>query len=303
MPVWTPRLAADPDVPIVACEVVDVTSSFLPPLAPPICSSPSQDIAVALNNKRLEPCIWLSLAAAVADRPDAPGWYLARDPHDAISGGEDFVVEWERLRHQEQIDAAFEDKNEKSIMLYSGNKIDDMKVDFSRMYVKGRGGSRRPVIYIAGNTASSSVTWEYSYEGRPEWHCFDANDAAFLERTRGVGRRGGLVYDGNSCIEFDLVANTWVNALYSCGCDVEQSLGQIRRIVSEDAVILMACAVVVSEMTIVAATNTSAKAPADAGDTVKIGKLKEMGFAEGVARRALANANGSLDAAINSLLS
>jgi hypothetical protein len=149
-PVFTPRLNEDPDVPIVVGEeITGDASGFLPPLAPRrVTDSPSQQIAVALKDKRLEPCIWLSLARAVAERPSAAGWYVGADPNEVLEDGpnEDYTVEWQRLPFQDQIDAAWFDETQTSVMLYGREKGDDIKIDLKKMYAKGRSGIRRPVV-------------------------------------------------------------------------------------------------------------------------------------------------------------
>jgi hypothetical protein len=303
----TPRINEDPDVPIVACEVVDASTSFLPPILASADASPSQQIAKALNDKRLEPCIWLSLADSVAERPAEPGWYVG------LSSDEDYdsTVNWSRLGQQEVIDSAFEDGGS-SLMVYGARKDTDLKIDFAKSYVKYRSGMRRPLIHIPSPlSAPRDFVWEYNYGENTEFRQFDNTDSAFIERVLNLGRNTSVLYDGGSCISIDISKGTWVNVLYDCGCDVEESKGEIRRVegaeycervVSEATPPAVATTVATTAVTTAAATVVSVPSMDTTRQHELANKLMEMGFAEDVSLQALFDTGFDLDRSLEKLL-
>ena len=258
--------------------------------------------------------------------------------------GDDYTVEWSLLPHQEIISAAFaKGEGETSVMLYGAEKLADVKVDLGRLYAKGREGERRPVVFVSGGERPgegegegeggrevesgserprAAACWEFNYGEGTEWARFDDTDADFLSLSKAAGRRTGVLYDGPSCVEYDLSEGVWSNVL----CEVEENRGYLRE--AEDSEIVDAAegasigasparrrqATLTATVTAVPAASPMASAvpaAAAAAETAPISttqqtellmQLKEMGFDEDRALQALFDENFSLDGAISKLI-
>ena len=165
----------DATIPIVQGSII--SSPSLPPISN---CSPSQTMAAMLNDARLEPSIWLSLASSVEERPTSKGWYLATT--DSPADSDDYTVKWSRLPSQDVIEDAFLSPTSTSVMVYGAREGDDLKIDFGRFYAKRRNGaSRRPVLRVVDPAPAAppqGAVWEFNYEGSDgavsEWSHFDA---------------------------------------------------------------------------------------------------------------------------------
>lgn len=196
-----------------------------------------------MNDKALEPAIFISLSSAVEERPTEKGWY--------IGDGDDYdTVRWLRLASQDIIEDAFLTPGQKSVMVYGKESQQDVKIDFAKFYAKKRDGvNRRPVLRIGAVVSdaehgSSEATglgvWEYNYEREDckqftEWFRFDQSDCELFDLTLQTGREKCVIYDGNSAVRVTLTNGEkeemgWVNILWSEGCgEIQKSKGQVRR--------------------------------------------------------------------------
>lgn len=226
-------------IPVVQGSLVGDGS--LPPLAN---NSPSQAMASMLNDSRLEPSIWLSLASSVEERPTLKGWYIADS--DQVNFDSEYTVKWTRLSCQDIIEDAFLSPTSKSVMVFGPAEQDDIKIDFARFYAKSRNGtSRRPVLRVA-NAAEPGYpdvggVWEFNYENSDNsvspWSKFDKSDCELFDLCAQAGRPSCVIYDGNSAIVVNIFNNsdgqedmTWANVLWNAGCGgIEKSKGYIRR--------------------------------------------------------------------------
>ena len=319
-------------VPVVQGSLIE--SPALPPLN---TDSPSQAMASMLNDTRLEPSIWLSLASSVEERPQVKGWYIADS--DQVDFDSEYTVKWTRLSSQDLIEDAFLSPTSKSVMVFGQAEQDDMKIDFSRFYAKSRNGTfRRPVLRVANAAEpgyprlASGGVWEFNYENSDnsvsDWSKFDRSDCELFDLCAQAGRASCVIYDGNSAIAVNIFNGTdgqddmsWSNVLWNAGCGgIEKSKGYIRRREMGDdeegddqrkmpgtSAILAQVArptnntnttQLIAEARTIGANNNETET--DMSGMVL--RLKEMGFDEALAVQSLFDNRGDLDRALESLL-